>query len=64
MKNFEKYALGTKVQSLDNYGYYVMSASGIIVKHLGGGHAIIKTFNGEYHSTVGKHNIHEVEVLA
>jgi hypothetical protein len=50
--NFEKYPIGSKVQTCDQHGYYIMKACGIIVKHLGGGHAIIKTFEGEYRSTV------------
>ena len=61
--NFEIYPIGTKVQSYDKDGYYVMKACGIISKHLSGGHAIIKTFDGFYHSTVGQYKIAEVETL-
>ncbi len=61
--NFENFPIGTKVQSYNKDGYYVMNACGIIEKHLGGGHVIIKTFNGEYRSTVGQYNITEIEIL-
>ena len=61
--NFEVYPIGTKVQSYDKDGYYVMNACGIIVKHLGEGHAIVKTFEGSYYSTVGQYKIAEVEKL-
>lgn len=61
--NFEIYPIGTKVQSYDKCGYHVMKACGIIAKHLGGGHAIIKTFEGSYYSTVGQYTIAEVEQL-
>lgn len=64
MKNtFESFAIGCKVQSFDKDGYFVMSACGYIVDHLGDGHAIIKTFGGAYYSTVSKHNIAEIELL-
>jgi len=65
MKNvdFESFPIGTKVQSYCKYRYYVPTACGIIVKHLGGGHAIIYTFDGEYRSTVGQYKIAEVEAL-
>lgn len=61
--NFEIYPIGTKVQSYDKDGYYVMNACGIIAKHLGDGHAVIKTFKGFYYSTVGQYKITEVEQL-
>lgn len=61
--NFENFKLGTKVQSYDKDGYYVMKASGYVEKHLGEGHAIIKDFNGVCWSTVGLNNIAEVEIL-
>ena len=61
--NFENFELGTKVQSYDKDGYYVMKGSGYVVKHLGGGHAIIKDFNGVHWSTVGLNNIYEIEIL-
>ena len=60
---FEIYPVGTKVQSYDKDGYYVIKACGYIAKHLGDGHAIIKDFNGVYWSTVGLSNIIEIEVL-
>lgn len=62
-QNFEKFAIGSKVQSYDSFGYYVMRACGYVVKHLGGGHAIIKDFNGVHWSTVSITNIVEIEVI-
>lgn len=62
MKNFEAFAIGTKVQSYDKDGYYIMSLCGIVAKHLGAGQAIIKSFNGSYYSTVGK-KVAEIEKL-
>jgi hypothetical protein len=61
--NFEIYPIGTKVQSYDKDGYYVMNACGTVEKHLGDGHAIIKTFEGYYRSTVSQYKIAEVEKL-
>lgn len=61
--NFESFAIGTKVQSYDKDGYYVMDFCGVVVKHLGGGHAIIHSFEGNYCSTVVAHKVVEVEVL-
>lgn len=62
--NFEIFPLGTKVQSYNKDGYYVMNACGIIVKHLCEGHAIIRTFDNSYYSTVGEmHKIFEIETL-
>jgi hypothetical protein len=61
--NFEIFPIGTKVQSYDKDGYYVMNACGFIEKHLGDGHCIIKAFNGKYYSTVGQYRIAEVEQL-
>ena len=61
--NFEIYPIGTKVQSYDKDGYYVMNACGYVVKHLGDGHAIIKGFNNSHYSTVSLSNIFEVEIL-
>lgn len=61
--NFEIYPIGTKVQSYDKDGYCVMNACGVIEKHIGGGHAIIKTFSGAYYSTVGQFKIFEVEKI-
>lgn len=63
MTNFENFSIGTKVQSFDKDGYYVMNACGIIEKHLGDGHAIIKTFSGSFFSTVGQCNVSEIEQL-
>jgi len=62
-QDFEKFAIGTKVQSYDNYGYYIMRGCGVIVKHLGGGHAIIRGFDGVYYSTVSITNVAEVEAV-
>ena len=61
--NFEIYPIGTKVQSYDKDGYYVISACGIIVSHLGDGHVMIKAFDNNYYSTVGQHKVFEVESL-
>ena len=61
--NFEIFEIGTKVQSYDKDGYYVMNACGYIESHLGGGHAIIKAFDGSYYSTVGQYRVSEVEKL-
>lgn len=61
--NFEQFAIGTKIQSIDSFGYYVMRACGYVVKHLGGGHAIIKDFNGIHWSTVSITNVAEIEIL-
>lgn len=58
--NFEIYPIGTKVQSYDKDGYYVIKACGYISKHLGDGHAIIQDFNGVYWSTVGLSNVNEI----
>jgi hypothetical protein len=63
MKNFENFSIGTKIQSFDKDGYYVMNACGIVEKHLGGGHAIIKTFNGIFFSTVGQYKVSEIEAI-
>jgi len=62
MINFEIFPIGTKVQSYDNDGYYVMNACGTIESHLGGGHVIIKTSEGTHYSTVGQDKVVEVEV--
>lgn len=61
--SFENFVIGTKVQSYDKDGYFVMNACGIVVKHLGDGHAIIKSFSGDHYSTVGQNRIAEVEIL-
>lgn len=50
--NYDFFAVGSKVQSYDKDGYFLMNACGYIVKHLGEGHAIIKTFDGAFFSTV------------
>lgn len=61
--SFENFAIGTKVQSFDKDGYFIMNACGIIVKYLGNGQAIIKAFNGKHYSTIGERQIFEIEVL-
>jgi hypothetical protein len=61
--NFEIYPIGTKVQSYDKDGYFVMKACGTIEKHLGDGFAIIKDFNGNHYSTVSLTNIVDIEAL-
>jgi hypothetical protein len=61
--NFEKYPIGSKVQTCDKYGYYIMKACGIIVKHLGNGHAIIKSFEGGHRSTVELSGEFSIELL-
>lgn len=61
--NFEIYPIGTKVQSYDKDGYFVITACGTIEKHLGDGHCIIKTFEGNHFSTVDQWRIFEIEIL-
>lgn len=61
--SFENFAIGTRVQSFDKDGYFIMNACGIVVKHLGDGHAIIKSFSGAYYSTIGQNRIAEVVIL-
>ena len=61
--NFGIFELGTKVESFDKDGYFVMRACGTVVKHLGDGFAIIKDFNGVHWSTVSLTNIVEVKIL-
>ena len=62
--NFEIYPIGTKVQSYDKDGYYIMNACGVIVSHLGDGHVMIKTFDGNFYSTIqNQYKIFEVEAL-
>ena len=61
--NFEIYPIGTKVQSYDKDGYFVVNACGTIVSHLGDGHCIIKTFEGNHFSSVGYYGIVEVEKI-
>lgn len=61
MQDFESFPIGSKVQSYDKDGYYVMNACGYIAEHLGGGHAIIKTFDGHYYSTVNQSNVCIIE---
>jgi hypothetical protein len=61
--NFEIYPIGTKIQSFDKDGYYVVTASGFIEQHLGDGHCIIRTFEGNCYSTVGQWRIAEIEKL-
>ena len=61
--NFECFSVGSKVESFDKDGYYIMNGCGVIVSHLGGGHAIIKAFGGGHYSTVGQNKIASVEYL-
>jgi hypothetical protein len=61
--NFEKFVIGTKIQSYNASGYYIPEACGYVVKHLGDGHVIIKDFNGVHYSTVPIKNIAEIEVI-
>ena len=63
MENLTNFEIGTKIQSYDKDGYYVMNACGVIESNLGGGHYIIKTFSGNYYSTVGQNRIFEIEQL-
>lgn len=64
VNGFESFPIGAKVQSYDKDGYYIMSACGTIEKHLGDGHAIIQTFDGEFCSSVGIMNkVHEIESI-
>jgi hypothetical protein len=63
-KGFEAFPIGTKVQSYDRFGYYIMGACGTVEKHLGNGHAIIKTFSGDFRSTVEFINrVNEIESM-
>ena len=62
-QNFEQFPINSKVQVYDNHGYYITNVCGFIVSHLGNGHAIIQNFNGQYFSTVGINNIHEIEQI-
>jgi hypothetical protein len=62
-RNYEIFPIGTKVQSYDKDGYYVMSLCGFVEKHLGDGHAIIKTFDGKHYSTVLFNKVAYVESL-
>ena len=55
--------VGTKIQSYNKDGYYISNACGVIAKHLGGGHAIIKSNDGFHYSTVGIRGIVEIEIL-
>lgn len=59
--NFGCFEVGTKVQSLDKYNYFVHNGCEIIVDHLGDGHVILKTFEGAFVSTVGIYGINEIE---
>ena len=52
--DFKNFELGAKVQCYDKDGYYIMNICGIVSRHLGGGHAIIKSFEGGYRSTIGE----------
>lgn len=61
--NYNSFSVGTKVQSYDSFGYYIMPLCGTIEKHLGGGHVIIKSFDGSYYSTVGR-KVAEIEALS
>lgn len=63
MANFEIFPIGTKVQSYDKDGYFIMNACGFIEKHLPDGHAIIRTFDGAFYSTVSIRTICEVEII-
>lgn len=62
-QKFENFAVGTKVQSYDKDGYFVMNACGYIAKHIGNGHAIIKNFDGSFFSTVGLRKVVEIEAI-
>jgi len=61
--NFESFAIGSKVQAYDKDGYYVMSLCGVVVSHLGGGHAIIKSFDGSFYSTLSTNKVAQIEPL-
>jgi hypothetical protein len=61
--NYESFPVGSKVESFDKDGYYVMPSCGVIVNHLGGGHATIKSFDGFYYSTVSQKKVASVEAL-
>jgi len=61
--NFEAYAIGAKIQAYDKDGYFVMPLCGTIESHLGGGHAIIKSFDGSFYSTLFTNKVAEIEPL-
>jgi hypothetical protein len=66
MKNLltlESFKIGSKVQCFDKDGYFIMKMCGYIESHLGNGHAIVKSFNGSYFSSVGVHNISHIEQI-
>jgi hypothetical protein len=60
--NFHQFPVGTKIESYDSHGYYAMNACGYIVQHLPEGNAVIKTFSGDYFSTVSQ-KIAEASVI-
>jgi hypothetical protein len=62
-QNFIHYPIGTKIESFDSYGNFVLRACGTVAEHLGHGHAIIKDWNGVHWSTVSVTNIIRVSVL-
>jgi hypothetical protein len=61
--NFESLPVGTKIQSFDKDGYFVMNLCGTIASHLGGGHAIIKATDGFYYSTVSNSRVSSFEAI-
>lgn len=61
--NFENFPIGTKVQSFNKDGYFVMNACGTVIEHLGNGHAIIKTFDGYFFSTISQKHVFDIESI-
>ncbi len=61
---YATFPIGSKVQTYDSYGYYIIPLCGIIETHLGEGHAIIKSFDGSFYSTIGYgKKVADIEVL-
>ena len=54
------FPVGTKIESFDKYGCFNMHGCGEIAANLGEGHSIIKTWRGEFYSSIGINDIVEV----
>lgn len=61
--NFESIPVGSKIEVLDSFGYPVIELCGIVVSHIGDGHAVVKNFSGFHFSTVGfESKAHSIEL--
>lgn len=60
--NFHQFPVGSKIESVNKDGYFIMAVCGYVVKHLPDGHAIVKNFDDVHFSTVGR-NVAEAYVL-